>query len=65
MVEVRIIVGCYEEMIVCYDVVENDMTDPQSDDNKFKYKLKLSFTDHPHSGSVRCITVSQGKGSFL
>jgi len=75
----RIIAGCYEEMIVCYDVIQvEDETEDiegltheengQSEKAEHietpvapkKLKLKLSFTDHPHSGSVRCIAASKG-----
>ena len=70
----RIIAGCYEEMIVGYDVVlagedetgevtENEMNSEdgrQNDRVSPPLRLKLSFTDHPHSGSVRCIAASKG-----
>ena len=73
----RIIAGCYEEMIVCYDLIRcedeedegvelnsgkiDDDTEVNSKDNARKLRLKLSFTDHPHSGSVRSIAASKGE----
>ena len=76
----RIIAGCYEEMIVCYDVIpvedetedtegltheENGQSEKAEQTETLiapkKLKLKLSFTDHPHSGSVRCIAASKGR----
>ena len=91
----RIIAGCYEEMILCYDVVAADDDDEEevgnvavesraegqieeekrriredameaatptsSSSSSSKLRLKLSFTDHPHSGSVRCIAASKGQ----
>lgn len=85
----RIVIGCYEEMIVCYDLVrasdekDNDSASEdvdnvengkKADSNSLartdsnaasKLELKLSFTDHPHSGSVRCITASKGERGRL
>ena len=90
----RIIAGCYEEMILCYDVVADDdeedgnaegesgaegqIEEEEEDEGKrqkgddateaatysslsSRLRLKLSFTDHPHSGSVRCIAASKGQ----
>ena len=77
----RIIAGCYEEMIVCYDLIyasDHEDKDPVGEDQDGKVidsisspgtdavessrlQFKLSFTDHPHSGSVRCIAASKGE----
>ena len=61
-------------MIVGYDVViagedengevaDNEMNSEeglQTERVSPPLRLKLSFTDHPHSGSVRCIAASKG-----
>lgn len=50
----RVIAGCYEQMLLGYTIHKND-----DEDSTYPFRGELEFTDHSHSGCVKAVTAGE------